>query len=370
MDLFFEMVFVFRYFPEGIDIYFENVGGKMLDAVLLNMRLNGRISVCGMISQYNLEQEEGARNLITLITKRVRVQGFLVFDHYHKYPKYLEMVIPLIKNGTINYIEDIVEGLENAPAALIGLYHGKNVGKQVIHVPVPKLPKTRLTSIMSPWPFYQWGLDILGPLPEGLGKLKFIIVAIDYFTKWIEAKPLDKTTRKELLNDSFKSWCKKWKIKQMNTSVAHPQANGLVERDNKSLMHRLKGRLGRERVGLVDNLPHIMWAHRTMLKTSNGETPFSLTYESEAGIPEIKMPIYRTIHFNEAQNKEEMRLNLNLSQERIETTAIHKAKYKKKVEQYYNKRVRPMSFKVNDFVYRKNASSRVENQEKLGPNWE
>ncbi|GJW34167.1 NADP(+)-dependent 2-alkenal reductase-like protein [Tanacetum coccineum] len=123
-----------RYFPEGIDIYFENVGGKMLDAVLLNMRLNGRISVCGMISQYNLEQGEGVRNLFTLVTKRVRMQGFIVFDHYHKYPKYLEMIIPLIKNGTINYIEDIVEGLENAPAALIGLFSGKNVGKQVVVV--------------------------------------------------------------------------------------------------------------------------------------------------------------------------------------------------------------------------------------------
>ncbi|PWA64347.1 2-alkenal reductase [Artemisia annua] len=123
-----------RYFPEGIDIYFENVGGKMLDAVLLNMRLNGRISVCGMISQYNLEQREGVRNLLTLITKRVRMQGFIVSDHYHKYPKYLEMIIPLIKQGTINYIEDIVEGLENAPAALIGLFSGNNVGKQVVVV--------------------------------------------------------------------------------------------------------------------------------------------------------------------------------------------------------------------------------------------
>nr|GEV28797.1 2-alkenal reductase (NADP(+)-dependent)-like [Tanacetum cinerariifolium] len=124
----------FGNFYEGIDIYFENVGGKMLDAVLLNMRLNGRISVCGMISQYNLEQGEGVRNLSTLITKRVRMQGFVVFDHYHKYPKYLEMIIPLIKNGTINYIEDIVEGLENAPAALVGLFSGKNVGKQVVVV--------------------------------------------------------------------------------------------------------------------------------------------------------------------------------------------------------------------------------------------
>ncbi|GKC11919.1 reverse transcriptase domain-containing protein [Tanacetum coccineum] len=229
-----------------------------------------------------------------------------------------------------------------------------------IHAPVPKLPKTRLTSIMSPWPFYQWGLDILGPLPEGPEKLKFglpRVIVTDNGT--------------QLVNDPFKSWCEKWKIKQMNIAVAHPQANGLVERANKSLMHGLKARLRRERLGWVDELPNILWAHRTMMKTSNGETPFSLTYGSEAVISvEIGMPTYRTIHFNEAQNEEEMRLNLDLSQERRETAIIREARYKKKVEQYYNKRFRPMSFKVGAFVYRKNAASRVENPRKLGPNWE
>nr|GEV85258.1 reverse transcriptase domain-containing protein [Tanacetum cinerariifolium] len=67
-----------------------------------------------------------------------------------------------------------------------------------IQSPVPKLPKTLMTSIMAPWPFFQWGIDVLGPLPEPLGKVKFVIVAIDYFTKWIEAKPLAKTTGKEV----------------------------------------------------------------------------------------------------------------------------------------------------------------------------
>ncbi|CAL5348121.1 unnamed protein product [Camellia sinensis] len=123
-----------RYFPNGIDIYFENVGGKMLDAVLVNMRLNGRIAVCGMISQYNLEQHEGVHNLFCLITKRVRMEGFLVFDYYHLYPKFIEMILPRIKEGKITYVEDVAEGLESAPAALIGLFSGRNVGKQVVVV--------------------------------------------------------------------------------------------------------------------------------------------------------------------------------------------------------------------------------------------
>ncbi|KAK4436622.1 2-alkenal reductase (NADP(+)-dependent) [Sesamum alatum] len=123
-----------RYFPDGIDIYFENVGGKMLDAVLLNMKVHGRIAVCGMISQYNLEQPEGVHNLFNLITKRIRMQGFAVFDYYHLYHKFLDMVLPLIKQGKLNYIEDIAEGLESAPGALVGLFYGRNVGKQVVVV--------------------------------------------------------------------------------------------------------------------------------------------------------------------------------------------------------------------------------------------
>ncbi|GAA0144973.1 reductase [Lithospermum erythrorhizon] len=123
-----------RRFPNGIDIYFENVGGKMLDAVLLNMREHGRIAVCGMISQYNLEQPEGIHNLMYLIVKRLRMQGFLVFDYYHLYPKYLEMVLPHIKEGKIAYVEDTATGLEQAPSALIGLFSGRNVGKQVVVV--------------------------------------------------------------------------------------------------------------------------------------------------------------------------------------------------------------------------------------------
>nr|DAD43361.1 TPA_asm: hypothetical protein HUJ06_001591 [Nelumbo nucifera] len=123
-----------RYFPEGIDIYFENVGGKMLDAVLLNMRLHGRISVCGLISQYNLEHLEGVHNLFCLISKRIRMEGFMVADYFHLYPKFMEFTLPLIREGKIVYVEDTTEGLESGPAALVGLFSGCNVGKQVVVV--------------------------------------------------------------------------------------------------------------------------------------------------------------------------------------------------------------------------------------------
>ncbi|OAY37885.1 2-alkenal reductase (NADP(+)-dependent) [Manihot esculenta] len=123
-----------RCFPEGIDIYFENVGGKMLDAVLLNMRPHGRIAVCGMISQYNLDQPEGVHNLMSIIYKRVRLEGFGAPDYFPQHPKFLDIVLPYIREGKIKYIEDIVEGLEKGPGAFIGLFKGQNVGKQVVVV--------------------------------------------------------------------------------------------------------------------------------------------------------------------------------------------------------------------------------------------
>ncbi|KAH9782652.1 NADP-dependent alkenal double bond reductase P2 [Citrus sinensis] len=123
-----------RCFPEGIDIYFENVGGKMLDAVLLNMRIRGRIAVCGMISQYNLEKPEGVHNLMQVVGKRIRMEGFLAGDFYHQYPKFLELVMPAIKEGKLVNVEDIAEGLEKAPSALVGIFTGQNVGKQLVVV--------------------------------------------------------------------------------------------------------------------------------------------------------------------------------------------------------------------------------------------
>lgn len=106
----------------------------MLDAVILNMRVHGRIAVCGMVSQYNLQEPEGVHNLMSIVYKRVRMQGFFVFDYYHLYEKFLDLVLPYIRQGKISYVEDISEGLESAPAALVGLFSGRNVGKQVVRL--------------------------------------------------------------------------------------------------------------------------------------------------------------------------------------------------------------------------------------------
>nr|GEV23684.1 reverse transcriptase domain-containing protein [Tanacetum cinerariifolium] len=204
-----------------------------------------------------------------------------------------------------------------------------------VHRQVPKNPQEKLTPITSPWPFYKWGIDIAGPFSEGLGKVKFRIVAIDYFTKWIEAKPVASIigtqvkkfvwdnivckfelpgevisdNRKQFRDNPFKDWCKKINIRQCFTSVKHPQANGLVERANKSLGEGFKARLGEK----------------------------------------IKIG-WKKFHTEQA--------------------AIQEARNKAKMEEYYNARVRSTIFRPGDFVYRNNEASHAKDGGKLGPKWD
>ncbi|WVZ71213.1 hypothetical protein U9M48_019827 [Paspalum notatum var. saurae] len=121
-----------RCLPDGIDIYFDNVGGATLDAVLLHMRRRGRVAVCGMISQYNLEEPYGVRNLSVVIPKALRVEGISFVDYFDLYPKFEEDMAAYIKEGKVAVVEDIAEGFESAPAALLGLFSGSNVGKQLV----------------------------------------------------------------------------------------------------------------------------------------------------------------------------------------------------------------------------------------------
>ncbi|KAJ1265281.1 hypothetical protein BS78_08G066300 [Paspalum vaginatum] len=121
-----------RCFPDGIDVYFENVGGAMLDAVLRNMRQYGRIAVCGQVSQYNLERPDGAPDLFLLVAKSLRMEGFLASDYAGGYRRFEEEMARYLREGKVVYVQDVAEGIEAAPAALVGLFAGRNVGKQVV----------------------------------------------------------------------------------------------------------------------------------------------------------------------------------------------------------------------------------------------
>ncbi|GJY05758.1 reverse transcriptase domain-containing protein [Tanacetum coccineum] len=207
---------------------------------------------------------------------------------------------------------------------------------------------------------------------QGPGKVKFLIVAMDYFTKWIEAKLVATIIGTQVKKDKpFKDWCEKLSIRQCFTSVKHPQANDLVERANRSLGEGIKARLGEKNKNWVEEISHVLWAHRTMIKSSNGETPFSLTYGAEAVIPvEIGMPTLRTAKIDMIKNNEALGINLDLLEEKREHAAIQEARSKAKMKNYYNAMVRSTSFRPGDLIYRNNEASHAEDRGKLGPKWE
>jgi len=121
--------------PDGIDVYFDNVGGETLEAAVGALNRYGRIVACGSIAGYNAtEPQPGPRNLFLVVTKRLRMQGFIVFDHFDRWGPFLAEVGPLVADGTIGYRETIVDGIERAPEAFLALFAGDNVGKMLVRV--------------------------------------------------------------------------------------------------------------------------------------------------------------------------------------------------------------------------------------------
>nr|GEW60274.1 reverse transcriptase domain-containing protein [Tanacetum cinerariifolium] len=149
---------------------------------------------------------------------------------------------------------------------------------------------------------------------------------------------------KQFRDNPFKDWCEKLCIRQRFASVKHPQGNGLVERINKSLGEGIKARLDERSKDWIEEIPHVLWAHRTMIKSSNADTPFSLTYRTKAVIP--------------------------IEIERREQAVIREARSKAKMEKYYNYKVRNTSFKPGDLVYQNNDASHAKDSGKLSPKWE
>jgi NADPH-dependent curcumin reductase CurA len=121
--------------PDGIDVYFDNVGGEHLDAALANMRPSGRIAACGMIAQYNdTSPPPGPKNIVMVIPLRLTIRGFIVTDHFDMMPDFLRDMSAWTKAGRMNWRETIVDGIERAPDAFIGLFRGDNIGKMLVRL--------------------------------------------------------------------------------------------------------------------------------------------------------------------------------------------------------------------------------------------
>ena len=179
----------------------------------------------------------------------------------------------------------------------------------------------------------------MGPFPTALRQLKFLVVGIDYFTKWVEVGPLATITeksirtfvwrniicrygiprvlisnnRKQFDNSAFRDFYSELGIKNHYSSPAHPQANGQVEVMNRTLLKIIKTRLEGVKGIWPDELLSVLWAYRTTARTLTGDTPFRLTYEADAVIPaEVGLTSYRVENYNEDKNEEAMRLQLDL----------------------------------------------------------
>lgn len=205
----------------------------------------------------------------------------------------------------------------------------------------------------SPWPFAQWGVDLIGPLPKGR-RTTYAIIAVEYFMKWAEVEALSNITKKKTIdfilrnimckygipytlvidngkqfdNQNFREFYENLIIELKFCSLAHPQANRQVEAANKTINKLLTTRLSEKKRTWVDELPGVLWAYRTTHKTTTRETPFALGFVHEVVVPvEIEMDTHNTKHFSEGQNNLQMCLNLDLLVEKKELALRRTVEY-------------------------------------------
>jgi hypothetical protein len=263
---------------------------------------------------------------------------------------------------------------------------------------VTKQPPEELSSVSSPWPFSQWGVDIVGPLPRGKGGVRFAVVAVDYFTKWVEVEPLVNITAKSIerflwknvvcrygvphafITDNgkqfdcepFRKWCNELHIRNYFSSPGHPQANGQVEATNKTIFKILKKKLGDRKGDWADDLPEVLWAYRTTRRTPTEETPYALTFRTEAIIPaELGSQSPRVESYKAETNDEGLKLHLDLLQEKRDHAQITMSAYQERTARYFNKKVKPQKFEVGDLVLRKvTLATKDPTEGKLAPSWE
>lgn len=120
--------------PKGYDVYFDNVGGEMLDAAILCMRRHGRIVVSGQIAEYNAKEPRGIRNTLPFITQRLRMEGLVVYDHHVQFDDARRQMAEWVRQRRLTWREEVIEGIERAPEAFIGLFHGESFGRRLVHV--------------------------------------------------------------------------------------------------------------------------------------------------------------------------------------------------------------------------------------------
>ncbi|GFS28943.1 hypothetical protein Acr_00g0004750 [Actinidia rufa] len=210
--------------------------------------------------------------------------------------------------------------------------------------PISRLPHTEMVPMSSPWSFAQFGIP----------------------------KVIISDNARQFDNDKFRLFCSDLAISHHFSSPGHPQANGQVEVTNRTILRNLKARLERSKSEWAEDLPSVLWAYNTTSRIPTGETPYSMVFGTESVIPvEIGMPNFRTSNFDKESNEVELRLNLDLLEEKREKAELRQMAYKCRVAKYYNQRVKHRSFLPGNLVLRKvTLSTKEPNTGKLGPTWE
>jgi hypothetical protein len=251
-----------------------------------------------------------------------------------------------------------------------------------------------LRPIPPVWPFYRWGIDIVGPLPRAKGDLRFVIVVIEYFSRWIEAEAVARITfasvqrfvwknilcrfgiPKEIVCDNgkqfesgkFKDMCKGLNLQINFASVGHPQTNGAAERANGKIVEAIKKSLeGSAKGKWPEDLLSVLWALRTIVVRSTGMTPFRLVYGDEAMTPsEVGANSPRVVF--DQKDEEGRKLNLEMLDE-IRVEALDKmAQSTEGTKSYYNKKVKIRQIEEGDLVLKKTLNEVA--IKKLESKWE
>ncbi|CAH9118568.1 unnamed protein product [Cuscuta europaea] len=258
-------------------------------------------------------------------------------------------------------------------------------------------PAVNYAPVSTAIPFSRWGIDLVGPLPRAAGNNRYIIVAVDYFTKWVEAEPLASITGarcqkfvhknvitrfgvpQEIISDNgtqfeatpFHELLREWGIKHRFSYVAYPQGNGQVENANRTIMEGLKKKLQDIGGSWVDELPNILWCYRTTPRRATGETPFAICYGFEAKAPtEVAIPSRRVEQYDPEVNEENMKIDLHLVEERRQQAFIWAENYRRQVKSYYDTKVRSREFQVGDYVLRRREASQPTEGGKLALKYE
>ncbi|GKV01717.1 hypothetical protein SLEP1_g14258 [Rubroshorea leprosula] len=261
-------------------------------------------------------------------------------------------------------------------------------------------PPSLLHNMSAPWPFSMWGIDVIGTInPKASNGHQFILVAIDYFTKWVEAASYASVTKKvvtrfikreiicrygqpeaiitdnasNLNNDMMTALCKQFKIKYLNSSPYRPKMNGAVEAANKNIK-KILAKMAVTYKDWHEMLPYALHAYRTSIHTSTGATPYSLVYGMEAVLPvELEIPSMRILSESGIDEEDliQKRIDyLNLLDEKRLAALCHGQCYQRRMAAAYNKKVKPRIFHQGDLILRKIMPNERDPKGKFAPNYE